>query len=107
MGRHHRCAGSALLVLFSSPSLAADAKKQADKKDGDKLVALGQINGTITNIAEGSRNLTVNVVYRYMEPNASAFQNQQNLARRQFEIMRNPNPYARQQQLAQLANDIA
>jgi hypothetical protein len=110
MSRHLRWAGFALLVAVASTwTAAAQEKKDLDKDQKDKkdeLVKLGEVTGMLTGLGE-DRTVTVKVTYRYMEPNASAFQNQANLARRQFDIMRNPNPFERQRQMAQLQVDIA
>lgn len=110
----HRWAGLALLIGLTLPLAAADdakdKKKDLDKekpKEAEKLVPLGQYTGVLTSIGGSDKLLTVKITIRYMEPNASAFQNQQNLIRRQAEVMRQPNPIERQRQLAQLAYDMA
>jgi hypothetical protein len=106
--RSFRSLGFVLLVAAAASFAVAQEKKDPDKdrKDGEKLVKVGDCTGTITGLGE-NKNIKLKVTFRYLEPNPSAFQNQQNLVRRQFEILRNTNPAERQQQLAQLAQDVA
>jgi hypothetical protein len=101
------------LLLLSILPLAAVGQDRSDldrekdeRKEMEKMVRLGEVSGILTKLG-GDRTLTLKVTLRYLEPNASAFQNRQNLLRRQMEIMRNRNPLERQRQMAQLANDIA
>lgn len=95
-----------LAVSLASLASAQEKKDDKDKKEGDKLVKVGDFSGSLTALGEG-RTLTLKITHRYLEPNASAIQNQQNLVRRQYDIMRNPNPFDRQQQMAQLMRDVA
>lgn len=114
MGRHLRWAGFVLVIAFTSTFTAAaqdkkDLDKKVEKKDekkDDKVVKAGDFTGTIITLGE-NKELTVKVTLKYMEPNASAFQNHQNYMRRAVEISRNQNPFERQRQMAQLQIDIA
>lgn len=111
MYRRIRLLGLICLILSMLPLAVAQDKKDLDKdkkndaKD-EKLVKAVEITGTVTQLGE-DKSITVKVTHKYMEPNASAFQNQQNLARRQLDIIRNPNPNERARQLYQLQIDIA
>ncbi|HXG10582.1 MAG TPA: hypothetical protein VNK04_12545 [Gemmataceae bacterium] len=80
--------------------------KEPEKKPTEKLVPLGKISGLITKVGD-DRVLTLKVSFVYTEPNPSALRQQQDLARRQIEIMQNRNPVERARQLAQLQFDIA
>jgi hypothetical protein len=109
---HRRWAGIALLIACTL-SLSADQQKDTQdpvkepaKKAPEKLTSLGEYTGLLINL-EDDQHLTVKVTLRFLEPNPSAVQQQQNLMRRQVEIMQNRNPVERQRQLAQLAVEVA
>jgi predicted secreted protein len=107
--RHRLCLAALALLLLTALAIAQE-KKDLDKEKKEvkkeELVKLGEVTGTITQLGE-DKSITVKVTARYLEPNTAALQNQANLARRQIEILRNPNPVERQRQLVQLQIDIA
>src|SRR5437763_6246922 len=95
---------SMLCVLL----LAQDKDKPAPKPE-PKLVPVARLVGKLEQTTE-SGMLKLRVPIRRIEPNAQAQANlpqqQQQWMQRQWDIMRNPNPLQRYQQMVQLAQDI-
>jgi hypothetical protein len=104
---------AALLVLCAGPALAADPKKDADKDDkkpeGEKLVSLGKVAGVLTGTGGSEADYTIRVTLQVVQPNVQAqvdyLKKQQQLVQRQTQILRDPNPVRRQQQMVQLMRD--
>jgi hypothetical protein len=81
-------------------------KKDAEKPDTEKLVPAGQVTGVLKTVGGSEKYLSLETTVRYLEPNPQAqvhlVQQQQQLALRQMQIMQNPNPFVRNQQMIQL-----
>src|SRR5262245_38725655 len=97
--------GTALLLAL--PEFAG-ADKNPDKKDkpgdDDKLVRLGELVGTLTHVEGAQKYLTLKYTQQVVVPDPqAALQGSVDLVRRQYEILRDPNPLSRRQQLMQLA----
>jgi hypothetical protein len=109
----------------------AEAKAKADKKGDDKAEPKGddkaavkpkvepkerfvwgtELTGKLNVEGNSQKDITLHVSQKVMVPNVgaiqSALQRQAQWAQRQQQIMRNPNPYQRQRDLAQLMRDMA
>ncbi len=110
------CRRTLLFVGLIASSLALSSGEAGQKKDAKKaptataatadysaLQNLGQIGGVLVDLNAGSRSLTLRVSIPKMEANPGYRPDQGNLMRRYQQIMNNPNPAQRQQQLQQFA----
>src|SRR5262249_48813603 len=91
-----------------------DDKKADDKpapKAGERLSYGTVLAGKLQIDANSQKDFTLHISQKVVVPNPAAIQQmlvqQAQLAQRQAQIMRNPNPIQRQQQLAQLMRDMA
>ncbi len=118
--RRLACAGW-LIVLLAVGPVRADGDKDKEKpppkvdpkaepKAEPKLVPVGRVAGTLQSVGETSGFLTLRIPIRRLEPNTQAIANlaqqQRQWLARQVQIMRNPNPIQRQQQMLDLVREV-
>jgi hypothetical protein len=107
-----------LLVGITLPALAAakDDKpvakdeKPAAKEDAEKWISLGQVAGQLTHMSSGdSGEYTIKVTSQVIEANpqgqADYARHQEDLLKRQVQIMRTTNPADRQKQMIELIRE--
>jgi hypothetical protein len=109
------CLALAAPLLLAGAAFAAE--KDRDMQEGKKpdkplsrLVPAGSLPGTLQSAGGSSGLLRLRVPIRRIEPNVQAqanlIQQQQTWLRRQVEILRNPNPIQRRQQMIELVRDV-
>jgi hypothetical protein len=104
------------LLVVAWPALGADAPKDAgDKPDAkdqsaEKVIPLGQVGGVIKNTGGSQKVLTLEVTQQLLEVNPGAeahvAREQEDLLRRQREILKTRNPVARQREMLGLMREI-
>lgn len=96
-----------LVSLLVGITVAQDAPEKP--APADKVVPVALLSGTIKSAGDTARELTLKVAVRTLEPNVEAqadyLRRQQQLLLRQRQILANPNPVQRIQQLEQLQRD--
>jgi hypothetical protein len=105
----------ALCLMLLAPDKDKDKDNAKDKDkpvpmvEPPKVIPIAQVSGTLQDAGETGM-IKLRVPIRRIEPNAQAQaaypQQQQEWMKRQWDIMQNPNPVQRYQQMVQLANDV-
>jgi hypothetical protein len=102
-------------VVLVLPAQAADENKKPEGKNGDAatpqeiaaLAQAGEAVGKIVSVDGSARSLVFRLEYQRMEVQGNGGGNSQNLLRQQQQIMRNPNPVQRAQQMQRLIQQLA
>jgi hypothetical protein len=102
MRRRFGWLGGLLTLAWFLPAPAVD-NRDAKDEPSEKPARLGEVVAKLTHVEGAQKYLTVQITQKYVVPNPQAdFSNGLNLLWRQQEILRNPNPVVRRQQLLQL-----
>ena len=104
------------LLAVAWPALAADAPKDnADKPEAkdqpaEKMIPLGQVGGVIKNTGGSQKVLTLEVTQQFLELNPGAeahlAREQEDLLRRQRQILATRNPVTRQKEMIGLIREV-
>jgi hypothetical protein len=104
---------AAFFALCAASALAAEPKKDAEKDpkkpEPEKLISLGQVAGVLTSTGGSESGYTIRVTLHVVEPNPQAqldlLKKNQQLVQKQAQIMRERNPWQRQQQMVQFMRE--